>query len=45
MAADAIVREARHRQSSDWPHASRTENVRASALSPGQQFPPQKFLS
>jgi hypothetical protein len=32
MAADAVSREARRRQSLDWPRASFTENLRASAL-------------
>ncbi|MCG6869964.1 MAG: hypothetical protein LJE91_14890 [Gammaproteobacteria bacterium] len=35
MAADAVSREARRRQSSDWPRASFTENLRASALRKG----------
>ena len=33
MAADAVSREARRRQSSDYLRASFTENLRASALS------------
>jgi hypothetical protein len=37
MAADAVFRGVRRWQSSDWPRASFTENVRASALAQRHQ--------